>query len=213
MNCHGLIAFDLDGTLIDSLEGIHSSLEHACGKVQLQAPSLAALRGHIGPPLRDYLPELLDLKHAQDQRILQAVLEAFRSHHDSEGWRRFHLYDGVITLLERLHAAGYGLHVVTQKPRPIAQAVLHQAKLAGYMDSLHAPEIGVCFNKYSSLNQLRQRQVACHWYVGDTAGDQQAATQARYCFAAATYGYGRTASAEVQLTCPLDLLQVLERSA
>jgi phosphoglycolate phosphatase len=213
MNASGLIAFDLDGTLIDSLEGIHSSLAHACHQLQCETPSITTLKQRIGPPLHQYLPELLGLSGEQQQPMLEALLQAFRSHHDSQGWRNFQLYDGVITLLEQLRAMGYELHVVTQKPHPIALDVLRQARLESFLNSLHAPLPGVSFDKSSSLVQLRRQGDVRHWYVGDTAADQQAAIAASYHFVAATYGYGMTHDAAMQISCPLELLQVLEGAA
>lgn len=44
-----LIAFDLDGTLIDSAAGIHASLVAACAALDVPPPSLEQLQRHIGP--------------------------------------------------------------------------------------------------------------------------------------------------------------------
>lgn len=213
MSAAGVIAFDLDGTLINSLEGIHASLVHACTQMGLVPPALAALQTRIGPPLRQYLPDLLALKAESQQAMLEPLLQAFRDHHDSQGWRGFALYDGVPRLLQQLQAAGYGLHVVTHKPHAIAVAVLRQAGLDGYLASVDGPR-GGSFDKSSRLLQLRQLDDRCHWYVGDTTGDRQAAVAAGYRFVAAAYGYGYgdgvSGVVDAAIDAPLDLLQVLE---
>lgn len=98
----GLIAFDLDGTLVDSAAGIHASLRAACTALDVATPSREALQAHIGPPL----------------------LKAFRQHHDREGWALFRLYEGALELLQTLQADGWQLHVVTLKPSPLAAQVL-----------------------------------------------------------------------------------------
>lgn len=210
----GLIAFDLDGTLVDSLAGIHASLVHACTRMGLTPPALAALRARIGPPLRQYLPDLLSLGAESQQAMLEPLLQAFRNHHDSQGWRAFSLYDGVAPLLQQLQVAGYGLHVVTQKPHAVAVALLQEAGLDGYLTTVDGPRGGASFDKTSSLLRLRQPNHRCYWYVGDTTGDRQAAAAAGYHFAAATYGYragwGVGVGVDAAIAVPLDLLQVLE---
>ena len=216
MGSAGVLAFDLDGTLVDSLAGIHASLVHACTQMGLAPPALAALRARIGPPLRQYLPDLLSLEAESQQAMLEPLLQAFRNHHDSQGWRAFSLYDGVASLLQQLQVAGYGLHVVTQKPHAVAVAVLRQAGLDSYLTTVDGPRGGASFDKTSSLLRLRQPNHRCYWYVGDTTGDRQAAAAAGYRFVAATYGYGFRdgwgvgVGVDAAIDVPLDLLQVLE---
>jgi phosphoglycolate phosphatase len=48
-----LVLFDLDGTLVDSSPGIHSSVRHAATELGLRAPTAAQLRDMVGPPLQD----------------------------------------------------------------------------------------------------------------------------------------------------------------
>ena len=47
------ICFDLDGTLINSIYGIYSSLEYACIKNQLTLAPIDNLKSEIGPPLEN----------------------------------------------------------------------------------------------------------------------------------------------------------------
>ena len=205
----GLIAFDLDGTLIDSLAGIHASLAVACASLDLSVPTPEQLRHHIGPPLRQYLPELLELPPASAQAVIDQLLPKFRRHHDQHGWRNYCLYDGVLELLTQLSAAGWSLHVVTHKPHQLAEQLLQQEGLAPLFETLHAPGAPGWQSKATALQRLRQSEVMSHWYVGDTASDGEAADQAGYRFVAACYGYGQCASANARISAPLQLLEAL----
>ncbi len=205
----GLIAFDLDGTLVDSAAGIHASLLAACAALDVAPPSSEALQAHIGPPLRDYLPDLLGLKPAERDQLLDPLLQAFRQHHDREGWALFRVYEGALELLQTLQADGWQLHVVTLKPAPLAALVLERSGIGALVQSLHAPEPGGSIHKAACLQHLRQPGLPVHGYVGDTAGDQRAAAEAGYRFIAAGYGYGGDLVAAHHLQTPLDLLRVL----
>ena len=205
----GLIAFDLDGTLIDSAVGIHASLVVGCCAVGLPPPPIELLRTHIGPPLREYLPGLLGLAPADCDQLLESLLQAFRSHHDREGWALFRLYEGALELLQTLKVDGWQLHVVTLKPSPLAAQVLERSGIGSLVQSLHAPEPGGRIHKAACLQLLRQPGLPVHGYVGDTAGDQRAAAEAGYHFIAAGYGYGGDLVAGHHLQTPLDLLRIL----
>ena len=205
----GLIAFDLDGTLIDSAAGIHASLVAACAALDVTPPSVERLQRHIGPPLRDYLPGLLGLTPVQRDRLLEPLLQAFRQHHDREGWALFQLYAGALELLQTLHSQGWQLHVVTLKPAPLAAQVLERSGIGALVRSLQAPQPGGRIHKAACLQQLRQPALPVHWYVGDTAGDQRAAAAAGYHFAGAGYGYDLDLVAAHHLQAPLDLLPIL----
>ena len=208
MSAPGLIAFDLDGTLIDSAAGIHASLVAACAALDVPPPSRERLQRHIGPPLRDYLPGLLGLTPEQRDRLLEPLLQAFRQHHDREGWALFQLYAGALELLQTLHSQGWQLHVVTLKPAPLAAQVLERSGIGALVRSLQAPQPGGRIHKAACLQQLRQPALPVHWYVGDTAGDQRAAAEAGYRFAAAGYGYGGDLDAVDRIKSPLALLDL-----
>jgi len=152
----GLIAFDLDGTLIDSAAGIHASLVAACAALDVPPPSRERLQRHIGPPLRDYLPGLLGFTPEQRDRLLEPLLQAFRQHHDREGWDLFQLYAGALELLQTLHTQGWQLHVVTLKPAPLAAQVLERSGIGALVRSLQAPQPGGRIHKAACLEQLRQ---------------------------------------------------------
>jgi len=206
----GLVGFDLDGTLIDSARGIHASIVVACESLALAPPTLSQLRQRIGPPLPHYLADLLGLPQEGRQLLLDELVGRFRTHHDHEGWRGYQLFGGVTQLLHSLESLGWELHLVTLKPRPLAEQIVAECGLAPLFQSVQAPAgPGAPFSKASSLEQLRRKDAASHWYVGDTEADQEAAQRAGYRFAAADYGYGHCSRADATIHAPLQLLESL----
>ena len=113
-----LVVFDLDGTLVDSADGVVASFRHALDQVGATVPDgdLAALV--VGPPIHQTLCAL-----GLGDRAADAVA-AYRADYTSRGWAMNALFDGIAPLLADLQAAGMRLAVATSKAEPTAQRIL-----------------------------------------------------------------------------------------
>jgi len=102
--------FDLDGTLIDSIELIRRSLEHTLVARGYPRPTREDWLEGLGRPLKDHF-----LRYTEDPRELERLVRAYRAwnleHHDA----MVRAYEGVPAALDRLAAGGGRLGVVTSK--------------------------------------------------------------------------------------------------
>ena len=114
------LLFDLDGTLVDSIELILGSARHAFIGFAGHVPSDDEWRVGIGRPLQAVLLEYAAGDQADADRLLVRYREYQLEHHD----RLLHAYDGVVDTLRALHAAGHPLAVVTSKSDWLAQRAL-----------------------------------------------------------------------------------------
>jgi len=105
--------FDLDGTLVDSIPGIASSLTAAFASIGRVMP-VVNLRDAIGPPIRTIV-ERLQPDLTKDETL--AIEQFYRPTYDNEGWRETLLFPGVDGTLHRMHEDGFQLFIVTNKPR------------------------------------------------------------------------------------------------
>jgi pyrophosphatase PpaX len=105
------LLFDLDGTLVDSIELILSSARHAFVGFAGQAPTDDEWRASIGRPLQTVLREYSGGNETEAERLLGRYREYQLEHHD----RLLHAYDGVVDTLRALSAAGHPLAIVTSK--------------------------------------------------------------------------------------------------
>jgi phosphoglycolate phosphatase len=130
-----VVLFDVDGTLIDSADGIARSA--AAALAEFGRPPLTAdqLRAFIGPPLADSF-HLLDLPWDQ----VDGVVDAYRRHYLTDGILDYRVYPGVPDLLERLVGAGVRLGVATSKRTASARHVLEHAGLAVWFDAIAGSE-------------------------------------------------------------------------
>jgi len=102
--------FDLDGTLLDSIELILESFRYTARVHLKQEFSDAHWLAGIGTPLRDQLGAI-----AKSQEDRDAMLDTYRDynleHHDAMAKP----YPGVVEVVKTLHARGATLALVTSK--------------------------------------------------------------------------------------------------
>ncbi|MFT7774498.1 HAD family hydrolase [Roseateles sp.] len=190
------IAFDLDGTLIDSAAGVALALNTALAAAGLGSFALPTVRGWIG-----------DGPDALIQRALRAsaldgvnpATLAWRLRRDFDAATlqdpavQGDAYPGMAELLHELSDV-YPLAVVTNKPTPLARAVLDAAGLLGHFAAVHGADTPAQ-RKPSPLliQQAVQRldmQAAALLMVGDGPHDLQAARAAGCRAAWVSWGYG-----------------------
>jgi pyrophosphatase PpaX len=123
--------FDLDGTLIDSLELIRRSLTYTLASHGLPALTRAEWLDGLGTPLAAQFRRYTD-----DPRQLDALVRTYRTwnlaHHDA----LVRPYEGVRQALEALVDSGGRLGVVTSKQRASARRGLERCGLGDLFEVL-----------------------------------------------------------------------------
>ena len=119
----GLI-FDLDGTLVDSLQGIAASLNHALGLSGLPTHTREAVRGFIGNGVKILIRRATPAE--ADEALHDTIEQAFRAHYDLTWQTGTRIYPGITGLLETLQSRGYPLAVLSNKPHPFTVAMVSQ---------------------------------------------------------------------------------------
>ncbi len=210
------IAFDLDGTLVDSAGGITQALNAALAEAGLLPFELHTVRAWIGDgpdaliaralaacrPGLDKAPALAaQLRRGFDAATLRAPMAGSS------------LFDGIAELVPTL-AAQHAIVVVTNKPRLLARAVLKAAGLLAHFTAVHGadtpaqrkPSPVLIQQAASALGIGTQRLLM----VGDAAVDIAAAHAAGSHAAWAGWGYGQAPEdadrSLWRLTAPHDLL-------
>jgi pyrophosphatase PpaX len=104
------ILFDLDGTLIDSIELILGAARHAFDGFAGRAPTDEEWRAGIGRPLQTVLREFAS-DDAEAARLFGRYRAYQLEHHD----RLIQPYDGIIETVRWLSGTGHPLALVTSK--------------------------------------------------------------------------------------------------
>jgi pyrophosphatase PpaX len=125
------VLFDLDGTLIDSIELILSSARYAFDKLDRPAPSDAEWLTGVGIPLRTMFG-----RYARDDAERESFIAAYREYQMPNHDRLVRAYDGVVDTIKELRARGHEVGVVTSKSEALALRGLACVGLARYMDTI-----------------------------------------------------------------------------
>lgn len=171
------VLFDLDGTLVDSIDLIVAAAMNAFASRPGPSPTEAQIRNTIGRPLpTTFGPWLVD---DDDLPFLVSKYREYQlEHHD----RMTKAYDGVVDAVAWLHNAGCVLGVVTSKAGYLAERALVHTGLSQYMRCIIGAEATTKHKPEPEpvLLALDRLCVTCDSavYVGDSPYDILAARAA-----------------------------------
>jgi pyrophosphatase PpaX len=125
------VLFDLDGTLIDSIELILNSARYAFQKLGREAPSDEEWTAGIGIPLFTMFGRYA--RDAADQRALIAAYREYQlEHHD----RLVRCYDAVVDTIGEIRARGHEIAIVTSKSEYLSLRALALVGLVRHVDTV-----------------------------------------------------------------------------
>jgi pyrophosphatase PpaX len=123
------VLFDLDGTLIDSIDLIVNSARHAFEKCGHPMPTREEWIADLGLPLRTMFGRFI-----ADETKMEELVAGYREYQLANHDRLVRPYEEVTSTLEALHERGYDLAVVTSKSEPLAKRGLAHVGLEGFFD-------------------------------------------------------------------------------
>ena len=210
------IFFDLDGTVIDSLQDIADAVNHTMRHFGLREWSAEALKPHlgwgVGTLMKRILPEAGD---ARREEIL-AFYKPYYAVHAGDKSRPF---AGIPEMLERLHADGLILAILSNKPDAAVQP-LARDYFSGLMDWVAGETEGVRRKPEPDMLQGAADALGVELsrclYVGDSEVDIDTARNARIDCVCVSWGFRsreqlRAAGAQVIIDEPRELVEFVER--
>lgn len=181
------VLFDLDGTLIDSIELILNSAKHAFRDREGRVPSDAEWLTGVGIPL-----VTMFRRYAQDDADVDALIAKYREYQLANHDRLVSCYDLVVETVDSLRAAGHPLGIVTSKTGWLAQRGLDNVGLGSHFELIvgcdtcdrHKPDPGPVLFALERLGYAPEEAV----FVGDSIYDMQAGNAAGVTTIAALWG-------------------------
>ncbi len=188
-----LAIFDLDGTLLDTSEGIFSTANKAVIALGYEAVAdVAQLSKFIGPPLTRCFVDVYDL----DPSRIDDAIEIYRAEYEKSGRFLARAYDGIDETLTALRRRGYRLAVGTLKYEPLARRMLEHFGLAHHFDSIRGSDDSLTCTKADIVNAVltelgvgREEAIL----IGDTIHDEAGAKESGVGFIGVDYGFGFSA--------------------
>ena len=215
-----LIVFDVDGTLLDTSEGVLSSVKFAIRNTGHELPSDAVLKTFIGPPVQDSFSRLFGV--VGDERNRMADL--FRTRYKNIDLLKAEPYEGIFDLFEALADKNIAISIATYKRQDYAETIVKYFGFDKYTNIICGADFNGKLKKSDIIAEavnLSGSSVGSAVMVGDTIQDNIGAGAVGMDFIAVTYGFGFKHRRDIDSIRgtnvigiaynPLDILSILER--
>jgi pyrophosphatase PpaX len=123
--------FDLDGTLIDSIDLIFRAYRHTAERHLPSQPPDSVWREGLGTPLRQQLGAVSD-----DPELIEAMVATYREYHFAHHENGVKAYPEIAGVLGELSGRGARLAVVTSKLRAGAERGLATTGLSSFFHTI-----------------------------------------------------------------------------
>jgi phosphoglycolate phosphatase len=212
------VLFDLDGTLIDSLQDIADATNRTLQKYGFPAHPAESYKQFVGDGVRKLLIRSLPEPQKQDELLIDQCIETYAQDYGANWNVHTRLYPGISEMLDGLVGRGIRLNVLSNKPdlftQACAKAFLSSWKFDVIMGAKtefpHKPDPTAARDIARQLG-LRTDQFL---YMGDSSTDMQTARNAGMMPVGCLWGF-RThdellmAGASRLISKPIELLDLL----
>lgn len=187
-----LVIFDLDGTLINSIEDLGQAANYALSKNGFPTHSLASYPFFVGNGVRNLIRKALPEENRNDTTI-DSLLKDFKEYYDDHNVDSTKPYDGIMELLKQLQEQGVKLAVASNKYQKATEKIVSQlfpdikfVSVQGQQDGVNVkPDPSIVFNILGVVLVPKAEVL----YVGDSGVDMETARRACVDSVGVTWGF------------------------
>ena len=182
------VIFDLDGTLLDTLQDLGDSLNRMLVHFGYPTHSYEAVREMVGNGAT--VLTLRAIPGGEENPNAEECIAYFRANYNDKSNKKTKPYDGIIELLDRLKEKGIYTAVVTNKPHHAATAIC-EGFFGNKLDMVIGDREGVRRKPYPDsvfevMEKLGAKEAV---YVGDADTDIEVAKNAGLPSVSVTWGF------------------------
>ncbi len=191
MKQYQYIIFDVDGTLLDTAEGIVRAVKETMIKENLEIPPETVFRTFIGPPIQNSFQKLYGIEMERAQEIATI----FRNFYKQDDYiLRAKPYEGINEVCKALLAAGRQIGIATYKRQDYAEKIMRHFHFDAYTDHIYGADHENRLKKVDIIRMCLER-MGCGDYrqavmIGDSDNDAIGAEALGIDFIGVTYGFG-----------------------
>ena len=210
------ILFDLDGTLLDTTEGVLESAMFAAREMGLKPLPYDIMLKFVGPPIQNSFIQHYGCTTAHAQQ----AAELFRDYYKEHALYKAKLYPNMINTLGEIHRRGLHIGVATYKREDYAIAILEYFGIAPFCSSMHGADNFNRLTKADIVNAcIRELGESKNdiILIGDTEHDATGAQKVGIDFLGVTYGFGFKNKTDIEaypnIGCvdnPIEILKYIE---
>lgn len=213
------VMFDLDGTLLNSIDDLADAMNHALTAHGLATrPDVEQHKLMVGEGVDVYVRRALPQDRRGDADLVAAVTADYRRAYAARWKNRTRPYDGVVELLDELSRRSIRCAVLSNKPddttRSTVEAFLGLERFAVVRGALDGVPLKPDPRAALAIAEDMGLAGDCFAYVGDTATDMRTAGAAGMFAVGALWGFRgadelKAGGAEAIIARPADLLDLL----
>ncbi|MGJ5641642.1 HAD family hydrolase [Formosa sp. S-31] len=210
------VIFDLDGTLVDSVEDISDAMNQVLKTYNYPTFEYASYKSFIGHGLKNLSARVLPPEE-KTEGLIEEVFLAMLDVYKDNCIDKTKPYEGVLELLETLSKTNLKLSVFSNKADPLTKKIT-KAILPDCFDYV----LGLTEESLKKPNPLKAIQVSMDYnykpqdflFVGDTSVDMETAKNANMTSVGVSWGFRTVAELEAHganhiINSPMELLELL----
>ena len=210
------VIFDLDGTLLDSIEDIASSMNKVLESLQLPTHKIEDYKHFVGGGV-DILVE--NALNNQSKEIKDEVIKRFKIEYDGKLHSKTLPYDGIYELLDELKKLDINLAVLSNKPHEFTVSYVNHFFKNYNFKEIHGQKKDVPKkpDPKAALNIVKCLDSSCEntYFIGDTKIDMQTAKSANMTAIGVLWGFRdekelRDFGADLIVSNPLEILKIIK---
>lgn len=210
------VIFDLDGTLLDSIEDIASSMNKVLESLQLPTHKIEDYKHFVGGGV-DILVE--NALSNQSKEIKDEVTKRFKIEYDGKLHSKTLPYDGIYELLDELKKLDINLAVLSNKPHEFTVSYVNHFFKNYNFKEIHGQKKDVPKkpDPKAALDIVKCLDSSCEntYFIGDTKIDMQTAKSANMTAIGVLWGFRdekelRDFGADFIVSNPIEILKIIK---
>ena len=211
------VIFDLDGTLLDSIEDIASSMNKVLESLQLPTHKIEDYKHFVGGGV-DILVE--NALSNQSKEIKDEVIKRFKIEYDGKLHSKTLPYDGIYELLDELKKLDINLAVLSNKPHEFTVSYVNHFFKNYNFKEIHGQKKDVPKkpDPKAALDIVKCLDSSCEntYFIGDTKIDMQTAKSANMTAIGVLWGFRdekelKEHGADFLVSHPLEILEIIKK--
>ena len=212
------IIFDLDGTLIDSLEDIAVCMNQVLEELNIPSHKIEDYKYFVGGGISIFVDNALDKKISQEMK--EKVTNKFKIVYDQKLHEKTKPYDGIYDLLDELQKLDFKIGILSNKPHEFTIQYAKNLFSKYNMKEIHGQKAHIEKkpNPIAAIQIAKSFEVPCEeiYFVGDTMVDMQTAVNAKMIGIGVLWGFRDEKElmengATFVVKHPLDILDIVNK--
>ena len=213
-----LIVFDLDGTLLNSLEDLADSANHVLTQHSFPTHPVDAYRYFVGDGVRKLIERILPPEE-RNETTIELCRQEFVAYYKVHMEDKTSVYEGITDLLTELKKRGLKIAVATNKVHIAVKPLMEKYFPNIRFDSMIGQREGIPVKPAPQIMYDILKETGCApseaLHVGDTATDMHLAHNAEVTPVGVLWGYRpleelQEAGARYIIEHPLELLEIVD---